>query len=149
MFRINGTDLIVLLLVTQMKYFVCLVLLLFSCCCCFVFVVLLSLFVVLLLLLVGWLLFVVVAAAAAEFLKIFYPQSTAMLVPTLPMKSRKKLARDVFNAFDTYVDLVYDVTDTAAAHKMAALTVAFFVAVKRRILYKLDQKQSDYIKKLN
>ena len=65
-----------------------------------------------------------------------------MLVSTLPMKSRrrKKLARDVFNAFDMHFDLVYDVTDTAAAHKMAALTVAFFVAVKHRILYKLDTK---------
>ena len=60
---------------------------------------------------VGWLLFVVVAAAAAVFLQIFYPQSIAMMVPTLPMKSRKKLARDVFNAFDTHVDLIYDVTD--------------------------------------
>ena len=100
MFCINGTDLIVLLLLIQKKYFVCLVLL-FSCCC-------------LLLLLFGWLVgwLVAAAAAAAVFLQIFYPQSTAMLVHFLPMKSRKKLVRDVFNAFDTHVDLVYDVTDT-------------------------------------
>ena len=31
----------------------------------------------------------------------------------------------VFDTFATLVDLVYDVTDTAAGHKMTALTVAF------------------------
>ena len=52
-----------------------------------------------------------------------------MLVHLLPMKSREKLARDVFYTFATHSAFVYDVTETAR-HKMAALTVIVFATLK-------------------
>ena len=39
-------------------------------------------------------------------------EGAAMLVHSLPTKSRKQLARDVFKSFATHSGLVYDVTDT-------------------------------------
>ena len=45
-----------------------------------------------------------------------------MLVRSSLMKSRKRLARDVFDAFVTRAGLVNDVTDTAG-EKAAALTL--------------------------
>ena len=41
-----------------------------------------------------------------------------MLARALQMKSRKMLARDVFDTFATHPGLVYDVIDTTAAHKI-------------------------------
>ena len=35
-----------------------------------------------------------------------------MLVRSLPMKSRKRLARDAFNTFTAHSSLAHDVTDT-------------------------------------
>ena len=39
------------------------------------------------------------------------PQGAAMPVHSLPMKSRKRLVRDVFGTSDTHAGLVYDVSD--------------------------------------
>ena len=53
----------------------------------------------------------------------FALKATAMLVCSLPMKTKEKLACGVFATFATYTGLVY-VTDTDR-HKMAAPTVVF------------------------
>ena len=52
-----------------------------------------------------------------------------MLALSLPMKSRKRLAPDVFDTFAMHADRGHDVTDidcSSAGHKMAALTVVFW-----------------------
>ena len=54
----------------------------------------------------------------------FALQATAVLVCSLPMKTKEKLDCGVFATFATYPGLVYDVTDTDR-HKMAAPTVVF------------------------
>ena len=41
-----------------------------------------------------------------------------MLARALQMKSRKMFARDVFDTFVTHPATHYDVTDTAAGHKI-------------------------------
>ena len=51
------------------------------------------------------------------------PQGAAMPVHSLPMKSRKRLVRDVFGTFDTHAGLVMTSLIKTAGHKMAALTV--------------------------
>ena len=48
-----------------------------------------------------------------------------MLVRSLPMKSRKGLARDAFDRCAAHSGLVHDVIDTDAEHKMAAFMVVF------------------------
>jgi len=52
-------------------------------------------------------------------------QGAATLVGSSPMKNRKRLAWNVFDTFATHGGLVYNVADTAAGGKMAALMVVF------------------------
>ena len=44
-------------------------------------------------------------------LRISVPQGASMLIHFLRMKSKKRLARDVFNTFATHASLISDVTD--------------------------------------
>lgn len=57
------------------------------------------------------------------------------------MKSREKLARDVFYTFVTHSDLVYSVTGSlqTAGYKMSAVTVEFW-HFKTSIFDELEQK---------
>ena len=55
--------------------------------------------------------------------------NTAVLARSSPMESRKRLARDQFDTFATHARIVYDVTLHIGGHKMAALTITFFVVV--------------------
>ena len=57
------------------------------------------------------------------------------------MKSREKLARDVFDTFATHSDLVYNVTGSlqTAGYKMSAVTVEFW-NFKMSICDELEQK---------
>ena len=54
----------------------------------------------------------------------FALKATVMVVCSLPMKTKEKLACGVLATFATHTGLVYDVTDTDR-HKMAAPTVVF------------------------
>ena len=54
----------------------------------------------------------VVVVVDVILLWIWALRGSAILVCSLPMKSRKGLARDVFGAFATHASLAYDVTDT-------------------------------------
>ena len=49
----------------------------------------------------------------------------AMLVCTLPMKSRRSLAHDIYDNFATHAGLVVTSLLQTAGHKMAAPTVMF------------------------
>ena len=135
MFCINGTDLIVLLLLIQKKYFVCLVLLfsccclLFCCCCCLV------------VWLVGWLLLLLLL----YFFKFSIHRAQPCWFTFYQWRVEKSWSVTYLMLLTLMSILFMTSQIQTAAHKMAALTVAFFVAFKRRILYKLDQKQSDYI----
>ena len=56
-----------------------------------------------------------------------------MLVCSLPKKSRKRLARDVFDNFATSASLAHDVTDTDRTLNVS-IHSRVFVTVKHRCL---------------
>lgn len=65
--------------------------------------------------------------AIEVFFSVFEPlQGTAIFVGSLPMKNRKRLARDVFGSFVAHDSHVFDIT--AGHTKMAALV--FFTAFR-------------------
>ena len=71
-----------------------------------------------------------------------------MLLCSLPMKSRGRLAHDVFDAFATNVALVRDIMMTqTAGHKMAMLTLVtvVFSQLSKKTLAKLLRDRVEHI----
>ena len=64
----------------------------------------------------------------------------AILVHSLAVKSKKRLAHDVFDTFATQFGLAYEVTDKTAGHKMAVLTVVFPRLLNGGLFTQEDQK---------
>ena len=62
------------------------------------------------------------------------------------MKSRKRLARDVFDTFASYAGLVYDVTDTDCCAQNNSTHGHLFSTFKRRFFKKRDEKSSEKLK---
>ena len=67
-----------------------------------------------------------------------------MLVRSLPMKSTKSVARDVFDTFATHTGHIHDVTDTDCWAQHGGVYGRVFASFKRRSLTsRTDEKSSE------
>ena len=61
---------------------------------------------------------------------VFDTFATTMVIRSLPMKSRKKMARDVFDNFAIHTTFFMMSLRETAGHKITALTVEIFATFK-------------------
>ena len=79
--------------------------------------------------------------------QIWVRQGTAIFVRSLPTKSRKRLARDVFDTFTTHAGLVHDVTNTdCRAQNGSTHGRVFATFIQRRFLTNRTRNRANRVK---
>ena len=81
-----------------------------------------------------WLVYQYLCNRSPFFLPIRASQGAAILVCSLPMRSGKRLAYDVFDTSINHADLVHDVTDTDCRSQNGTTHGCVFVTFKRQFL---------------
>ena len=79
---------------------------------------------------------------ALVLLRMSAPQWVAMLIYSLPIKSRNRLDRDVFDTSVTHADLFHDVADTDCQKENCSPHVRVFATCKRRFSHKAHHNKS-------